>query len=281
MSRITNLWCANLDTSLSELRTAAQAAIDKGAYLAVLLHAPLPTRPINVHGALPYGGAGMAVDWAQDLNATEDALRSLSDDFDTLMTELDCAGDVRPILCATADLRHAVELSARFSDLVTFAPSLRRSPDVMRALVHGCLFGAPVGALLNGTVDQPMRNVMVAWDDSLSAARAVHLALPFLRQAETVTIACFDPVPVADGHAYEPGAALAAWLTRQGCEVNLAQYPTGGRDVADCLTDRARDLAVDLIVMGAYGHSRLRQAVFGGTTRSMVEQTEQAVYLAH
>jgi len=70
-------------------------------------------------------------------------------------------------------------------------------------------------------------------------------------------------------------------LTHHGCNVVVQQYPSGGQDIADCLLHRAKEVGADLIVMGAYGHSRMRETIFGGTTRAMIEQGDQAVYLAH
>lgn len=276
----TILWCSNLQTSADEFRKMVEA-VDRDNYLAVLIHAPLPTHPISFHGGLSYGGAEMAVDFANKLKESKEALAALTDTFKAIMLELECTGDVRPVLCATADIQHMVELSARYADVVTFAPSLSASSDVMKEMVHSCLFRSPVGALLNCSADLTPENVMVAWDESRAASRAVHLSLPYLKQAKSVTIACFDPTPMTDGHAFEPGAALSVWLAHHGCRVTVVQAPSGGREIADCITDRARELGVDLIVMGGYGHSRLRQAVFGGTTRTMMEQTEHAVFLAH
>jgi len=78
-----------------------------------------------------------------------------------------------------------------------------------------------------------------------------------------------------------PGSDLAEWLSRHGCNVKVAQYPSGGKEIGDCIIGRAKEMGADLVVMGAYGHSRLREDLFGGTTRTLIEPQDLAVLLAH
>ncbi|MFY0312091.1 universal stress protein, partial [Leisingera sp. D0M16] len=91
----------------------------------------------------------------------------------------------------------------------------------------------------------------------------------------------FDPDLTDERDGEDPGTDAAAWLSHHGCNVTVSQFPSGGRDVGPAIQDRAREAGADLVVMGAYGHSRLREAVFGGTTRTMIEQTELPVLFAH
>jgi nucleotide-binding universal stress UspA family protein len=106
----------------------------------------------------------------------------------------------------------------------------------------------------------------------------VHSALPLLRAAGEVIIGIVDPDTT---QSEDPGVDVAKWLTHHGCNVVVQQYPSGGKSVGDSLRARAKDVGADLVVMGSYGHSRARQAVFGGTTRSMIDQTDQPVFLAY
>ena len=82
-------------------------------------------------------------------------------------------------------------------------------------------------------------------------------------------------------HGEDPGVDIATWLTHHGCNVTVQQYPSGGLDICDAILARAKEARADLVVMGAYGHSRTREALFGGTTRSLIAQTEQPVYLVY
>jgi nucleotide-binding universal stress UspA family protein len=63
--------------------------------------------------------------------------------------------------------------------------------------------------------------------------------------------------------------------------VSVQQYSSGGLGIGSCILDRSKEFGADLIVMGSYGRSRAREAIFGGTTRTLIEQTDQAVFLAH
>ncbi len=102
-----------------------------------------------------------------------------------------------------------------------------------------------------------------------------------LRQTQEVIIGIFDPVMTENRDGENPGTDLAEWLSRHGCTVKVARYPSGGKETGDCIVGRAKELGADLVMMGAYGHSRLREGVFGGTTRTLIEQQDLAVPLAH
>lgn len=119
--------------------------------------------------------------------------------------------------------------------------------------------------------------VLLAWDGSLEAARAVAAALPLLRQAGMVAIVLFQPTNAA---GRTPGADLALYLARQGvrCEVHAEPVPIdGGVALLSC----AADLQVDLIVMGAYGHARLREMLLGGVTETILASMTAPVLMAH
>ncbi|MGB5863213.1 MAG: universal stress protein, partial [Sulfitobacter sp.] len=139
----------------------------------------------------------------------------------------------------------------------------------------------PVGFVINGKAGQKCDRVFVAWDSSDTAASAVHAALPYLKEAKEVVIACIDPVISVERDGQDPGTDVAAWLSHHGCTVTVSQFPSAGRNVAQCIHDRAREFGADLVVMGAYGHARMIQTVFGGTTRTMLDQTDLPVLFAH
>ena len=85
-----------------------------------------------------------------------------------------------------------------------------------------------------------------------------------------------DPVPSFEGHGPEPGADLAAYLARHGIEAMVHRLPHEGKGTGEMLRRTASDLGADLIVMGGFGHSRLRERIFGGTTTSMTKNVGRA-----
>ncbi len=105
--------------------------------------------------------------------------------------------------------------------------------------------------------------------------------MPFIEAAEAVHIAMVDPDTGDDAHGEEPGADLAAALARHDVPVTVDALPSAGQTVAGRLLSHAADCGASLIVMGGYGHWRLRESVFGGATRDMVRQTTVPLLMAH
>ena len=138
--------------------------------------------------------------------------------------------------------------------------------------------GRPVIVVPSGTDTFSARRVLVAWDGGAQAARALNDAMPFLRAAEAVEVACvIDEGSIADTVA---GAEVAPHLVRHGVDVTVDDLPARGR-VADILLAKAGLFRADLVVMGAYGHSRMREAVFGGVTRSLLSGCPIPLLLSH
>ena len=127
----------------------------------------------------------------------------------------------------------------------------------------------------------PPRRAIVAWDGSREAARAASDAIPLLQAAELVLILVVDARKVSGGAGSPPGTELAVHLTRHGIKTEVRQVPSGGAGVTEVLLAQARDAAADLLVMGGYGHSRVREMLFGGTTRHILDHTTAPILLAH
>jgi nucleotide-binding universal stress UspA family protein len=121
--------------------------------------------------------------------------------------------------------------------------------------------------------------VLVAWNASPEASRAVSDALPLLARAERVNVVVFAAGPAGD-HGEEPGADAALYLARHGVKAAVSRYGSPGLDIGSQILSRAADMTVDLIVMGAYGHSRIRELVLGGATRTMLESMTAPVLMS-
>jgi len=123
--------------------------------------------------------------------------------------------------------------------------------------------------------------VLIAWDAGVEAARAVRDALPLLRRADTVEVAVFDPERGRREHGEQPGADVALYLARHGVKVSVARQSGADFEVGAQILSRAADTGADLIVMGAYGHSRVRELVLGGVTRTILESMTVPVLMSH
>jgi nucleotide-binding universal stress UspA family protein len=184
---------------------------------------------------------------------------------------------------AAADASGAVSLHARYADLVILG---QRDPEAASAVdtgfVEKVLFaaGRPVLTVpCVGTFDALGKRVLVAWNASREAARAVTDAIPLLRRADAVELITVNPEVGAHGDI--PGADIALYLARHGVRVEVKIERAVDIDVGNMLLSRAADLGIDLIVMGAYGHSRVREYVMGGATRTLLDTMTVPVLMSH
>ncbi|HYU11246.1 MAG TPA: universal stress protein, partial [Stellaceae bacterium] len=113
------------------------------------------------------------------------------------------------------------------------------------------------------------------------AARAVNDAMPLLAAAEAVTVLTIDPEQGPDGHGEIPGADIALHLARHGVKAQVERTISAGIGVGNMLLSWAADLEADLLVMGAYGHSRVRELLLGGATRTVLTSMTLPVLMAH
>jgi nucleotide-binding universal stress UspA family protein len=132
-----------------------------------------------------------------------------------------------------------------------------------------------------GALKTPGSKVMLCWNASRESARAASEALPILKQATSVTVLIVEPKATATGHGSEPGADVATWLSRHGVIVTVQRDVAADGDVGSLILSRAMDHGSDLIVMGIYGHSRLRELVLGGASRTLLASMTVPVLMAH
>ena len=109
---------------------------------------------------------------------------------------------------------------------------------------------------------------------------AARRAMPFLRRAESVQIVVVDP-PTHGPERSDPGGLLCQLLVRHGIKAEVSVLAKTLPRISEVLARQARDIDAGLLVMGAYGHSRFREAILGGATRDMLESAEIPVFLAH
>jgi nucleotide-binding universal stress UspA family protein len=125
------------------------------------------------------------------------------------------------------------------------------------------------------------RRVLVGWDASREATRAVADAMPFLAAAETVSVLAIDPYEGPGEHGPWPGADISLHLARHGVKPSVERTVSAGVPAGDVLLSRAADLGADLLVIGAYGHSRARELLLGGVTRTILRSMTLPVLLSH
>ena len=182
------------------------------------------------------------------------------------------------------DASKVVALHARYADLAIIGQPDPAGNDsgVDPALAYRLVLavGRPVLVIpYVGQFDAVGKRVLLAWNGTREATRAVVDALPFLGTADVVNVVAVNP----DGrsHGDEAGADIGLYLARHGVKVKVAPVKGTDIDAGNELLSRAADLSADLIVMGAYGHSRLSELVLGGATRTIFESMTVPVLMAH
>jgi len=233
----------------------------------------------------PIGGYASVISeaWLEERQEDLDKLQQRTAEVSAFLAEKDVSSDVVSAYQEEAWADETIGQRARYTDIVLLGPQLLSHPPLRGKVLEGSLFSSGKPMLLvpaGSTASLNPKRVMIAWDSRLEASNAVSSAMDLQSAADAVHMALVDPVEGESGHGAEPGADIATYLARHGVKVTVDRLPSQGRTVADTLRQHAIDVSADLLVMGAYGHSRLRQRVFGGVTRSMVDEPPLPVLLA-
>lgn len=178
-----------------------------------------------------------------------------------------------------------VTATGRSADLVLVSAT---NPDeitgVERDFVEQVVMGVgrPVIVLpAQGDASISLKDIVIGWDGGREAARAAFDALPLFKKAEKVRVVRIDPQKDPSLRGSVAGADLAQSLARHGIKAEAQGYPTDGLDEGQALMRCAEDCGAGLIVMGAYGHSRLAEFIFGGATRFVLTRMTRPVLMSH
>lgn len=260
-----------------DLRLAAALCEEVEAHLAVLVVTLAAPPPIGAYAAT------VSEVWLEERQADMAKLEQRAAAVTALLASSPISSDLSSEYPETAWADEAIGRRARYADVTVIGPQMLSRNQLKEKIIEGVLFhsGKPLLVIPEGAAAtlKPKR-VMVAWDSRMEASMAVARSIDLLATAEEVRLVMIDPVEGDERHGDEPGADAAAYLTRHGIKVTLDRLPSMGRTTASALRQHATDMSADLLVMGAYGHSRLRQRIFGGVTKSMLEEPPLPVLLA-
>lgn len=179
----------------------------------------------------------------------------------------------------TGALVETVRLHARHADLAVIGQAAEDEDNRPLADALVLEVGRPVLVVpYAGRFDTLGQRVLIAWNGSREATRAVHDALPLLKRAHRVVVLAVNP---DEAMGDLPGADLCRHLARHGVAATGEQVRADDLEVGDMLLSRAADADADLLVMGAYGRSRLREMILGGATRHILRHMTVPVLLSH
>ena len=183
-----------------------------------------------------------------------------------------------------ADLSRQVAQHARYSDLVVLPKPYGKDRGIeLEPVVEAAMFEgrAPLMIVPDAhKVEQLPKSVLLCWNESSESLAAIKASLPLLAEADAVHICVIDP-PVHGANRSDPGGMLAAWLARHDIRAEIDVVARTLPRISDVIRRQAEDKNAEMIVMGAYGHSRFREAILGCATRNMLEDTEIPVFMAH
>lgn len=276
MTAINTLFTAqSVDDPLDSLEPMLSLARSMRAHLNVLVLGNSPPLPSPVYMETT------AVNWNVVYREAADKANQRSDAIRQLAADADVSVSLSVEVPVSSLVSERVTQHALCSDLSIVPHGSNHRSGFHKQIFGGLLFDAAQPLLMLGARNQPItsiRRVMIAWSPVPQAARAVRYSLPFIADAESVHLALVNAE--ADGDTARTGEKMASYLERHGLSVSI-DHLSGSDEVANILNRHADKMDADLIVMGGYGHSKLREWMLGGTTRFMLMNTLRPILMAH
>lgn len=263
---------------VADLKGAIGLSAENGCHLSVAVVGIALPPPASVYWAVPVDT------WVQEREEGQKEVTAQTQAVEKAIADAGISGDVTPVFCDESQIASRVGTRARYTDLALVQAVPGMETRLFDRALEGLLFDSARPFLVlppKAKASMKPKRILVAWNGSKEAARAIHLSLDMLAGADAVHIAMVDPVAQEQEQGEEPGSDIAAYLARHGAKITVDVLAGSGQDAADVILKHATDIAADLIVAGAYGHSRLREWFFGGTTRQLLDNPKFPLFMAH
>lgn len=263
----------------------SQSALDGAVAMTQVQDGHLDVLALGIDHSTPgyyYAGTNALIEQATLDRAREEAaaIEAAARDY---LGRSDCRWSAESGVAQIGTIQNLVGVRARFSDLVILPKPYGDGRGVAEeAVLEAALFAGnvPVLVLPHGVTLGKPQKVVLAWNQSAEAMDAIRCALPLLQQAAATNIVIIDP-PRHGPDRSDPGGMLSQMLARHGVRAEISVIAATMPRTADVLARHCEDQQADLLVMGAYGHSRFREAIMGGATRDMLEAADVAVLMSH
>lgn len=272
---------SNVVTSAEQANAATNAAIE----LAARFDAHLDLHALGFDRTDPgfyYAGAETIV-LETNIRAAREMQAAAEAAAERRMSSEVTPWSVTGAILQPAALQNHVSRRMRFADLIVL-PRPYQDPDSNdeAVMAEACLFEAerPVLMMPDGAKTPRMGGrILLGWNDGPEALAAARAALPFLKQADQVDICVVDPPRHSEDRS-DPGGLMAQYLVRHEVKSQVSVLARTEDSIGSILMRRAKEIGAEMIVTGAYGHSRLREAVFGGTSRDLLKKCETPLLMA-
>jgi nucleotide-binding universal stress UspA family protein len=266
------------ETDAPALAAAIKFAHQQGAHLEVLCLGIDRTQP-----GFYYAGANALI-IQENMSHAQAEADKLEARVTKTLEGTDFRWSVNAATTQMAGLTPFVAHHVRFADLVMlpkpYGPNRGHESE---AIIEAALFNGqvPVMIIPDGVAfPDHVSRVVIAWNESYEALAAIRAALPLLQKAVSVDIAIIDP-PAHGPDRSDPGGQLGQMLVRHGVKAEVSVLAKTMPRVSDVICRHCTDRDAQLLVMGAYGHSRFRESILGGATRNMLEMAHVPVLLSH
>lgn len=267
------------DASALALGEALTRQNGDDCHIAAAFLTPLPDEP------LAYEPTVVAGVWAELLGRARQEAEAERHRVEARLKQFERGYELRNAEALSRDLGRVAAVHARYADVAVMTrPGDGPGAELREEIIEGVLFHSGRPALIappgwSGTGIG--KRVVVAWDASREATRALSEADDLLEFSEAVTVLTVDAKPKMFGHGDQPGANIAAHLSRRGLSADVRNVDSMGRSASLAILEEAKALGADLVVMGGYAHSRLRELMFGGATRELLRVADVPLLMAH
>jgi nucleotide-binding universal stress UspA family protein len=268
-----------VERALQLIETARSLAVKFGAHISGLYVIP---------GVMAYPSDGLSMGAGLGVGSFDghrkhfmDRLRNVRGEFETAMRSDDLSFDFHVVDSDIPVISTSVIENCRTSDLIIVSAIDRENTssvesDFVEQVVLAA--GRPVLVLpIKGESKIEFNNIILAWNASKESARAAFDGLDFMRAAKATRIITVDKLPETKSFAMD----IAESLDRHGVDCELTELSSSGRSVGETLLSAMKDYEADLLILGAYGHNRLTEWVFGGTTRHILRNLNCPILMSH
>ena len=266
-------------TAAARVAAAIDLAQTHGAHLIGLCLAVEPPVPATIFGLMP---PDLLTSQRKAILEQAETATAL---FRVAVEAAGLSGEGRIVQVPDLDAGDVFIQHVRHADLVILSQADPEEMSPLRSeLTTDILMGSGRPAIVIpyiGPAPTLGQRVLVAWDGGREATRAVNDSLPLLKRAHSVTVLSVNPDVSSNGDRRDPGADISLHLARHGIKVTAARTVARKTSIGDVILADIADTSIDLLVMGAYGHSRLRELVLGGVTRHLLEHMTVPVLMSH
>lgn len=266
----------SVSDDLETLDPVLELATSLNAHLDIVVLGVLLPPPTTVYGAFPGDY------WRENNDQVFSDAEARANAVEKIVQEKELSANVVSECVDRGAIDRVISPYALCADLCVMSKSAIGENHAIEKAFNGILFstGRPLLLLGSEAIDpDKTKNIVVAWDSGAEAASAAHLAMPLLEKAGDVHVVVVDPGPMeSGGHS---GDDIAVFLARHGIKVTVDRIPREGKSVGKALLQHAVDHDAGLLVMGAYGHSRIREWLLGGATQEILDQAELPILMAH